>query len=102
MLAQRVPVRVVMRTLGHSQISLTLNTCSRIMPAMQYDAADLVGALLTAEARPNGPRRMLLRRLGRVGAEPRVTSSLVHFGSTLPCGMSGAGSGDARTPFNAD
>jgi hypothetical protein len=88
MLAQRVPVRVVMEMLGHSQFSLTLNTCSRIMPDQQHDAADLVGALLTAEARPKGPRRMLLRRLGRVGAEPRVTNSLVDFGSTPIVGMS--------------
>jgi integrase len=32
--------RVVMDTLGHSQISLTMNTYSRVVPALQRDAAD--------------------------------------------------------------
>jgi integrase len=50
MLAQRVPARVVMETLGHSQIGFTMNTCSHVMSAMQRDAADLVDALLTADA----------------------------------------------------
>jgi integrase len=50
MLAQRVPGRVVMETLEHSQISLTMKTYSHVMSAMQRDAADLVDALLTADA----------------------------------------------------
>ncbi len=48
MLAQNVPARVVMETLGHSQISLTMNTYSHVMPAMQRDAADLLDALLAS------------------------------------------------------
>jgi hypothetical protein len=38
MLAQGISPRVVMDTLGHSQISLTLNTYSHVLPAMQEDA----------------------------------------------------------------
>jgi integrase len=39
LLAQGVSPRVVMETLGHSQISLTLNTYSHVLPALQRDAA---------------------------------------------------------------
>lgn len=35
-----------METLGHSQISLTLNTYSHVMPAVLRDAADKMQALL--------------------------------------------------------
>jgi integrase len=48
MLANGEHPRVVMETLGHSQISLTMNTYSHVMPAMQRDAADRLDALLTA------------------------------------------------------
>ena len=34
-----MPARVVMELLGHSQISLTLNTYSHVLPAMLDDAA---------------------------------------------------------------
>ncbi len=40
MLVQGVPTRMVMETLGHSQVSLTMNTYSHVMPALQQDAAD--------------------------------------------------------------
>jgi integrase len=39
LLAQGVNPRVVMETLGHSQVSLTLNTYSHVLPALQQDAA---------------------------------------------------------------
>ena len=39
LLAQGVNPRVVMETLGHSQVSLTLNTYSHVLPALQRDAA---------------------------------------------------------------
>ncbi|HVD00377.1 MAG TPA: site-specific integrase [Candidatus Dormibacteraeota bacterium] len=39
LLAQGVAPRVVMETLGHSQISLTMNTYSHVMPAVQAEAA---------------------------------------------------------------
>lgn len=45
-LAQGVSPRVVMETLGHSQLSLTLNTCSHVLPALQQDAAAKMDAIL--------------------------------------------------------
>jgi integrase len=47
MLAHGVPARVVMETLGHSQISLTMNTYSHVVPALQRDAADRMEAVLS-------------------------------------------------------
>ncbi len=49
MLAQHVPARVVVDVLGHSQISLTMNTYSHVMPAMHRAAADRLDALLTGD-----------------------------------------------------
>jgi integrase len=46
MLAQGVSPRVVMETLGHSQVSLTLNTYSHVLPALQEDAAAKMNAIL--------------------------------------------------------
>ena len=40
LLAQGVSARVVMEILGHSDIRLTLNTYSHVMPSLQQDAAD--------------------------------------------------------------
>jgi integrase len=37
---------VVMETLGHSQVSLTLNTYSHVLPALQQDAAAKMDAIL--------------------------------------------------------
>jgi len=39
LLAQGVDARTIMETLGHSQISLTLNTYSHVLPSLQRDAA---------------------------------------------------------------
>ena len=39
-LTQGVSPRMVMETLGHSQISLTLDTYSHVLPALQREAAD--------------------------------------------------------------
>ena len=47
LLAQGLHPRIVMETLGHSQISLTMNTYSHVMPAMQREAADRMDAILT-------------------------------------------------------
>ncbi len=47
LLAQGVPARVVMETLGHSQISLTLNTYSHVIPALGREAAERMDALLS-------------------------------------------------------
>ena len=40
--------RVVMETLGHSQVSLTLSTYSHVLPALQEDAASKMDAILTS------------------------------------------------------
>jgi len=47
LLAQGVNPRVVMETLGHSQVSLTLNTYSHVLPALQEDAASKMNAMLS-------------------------------------------------------
>lgn len=47
LLAQGVNPRVVMETLGHSQVSLTLNTYSHVLPALQRDAAAKMDAILS-------------------------------------------------------
>ncbi len=46
-LVQGVHPRVVMETLGHSQISLTMNTHSHVLPALQREAADRMEAVLS-------------------------------------------------------
>jgi integrase len=46
MLAQDVPLRVVMEVLGHSSISLTANTYSHVMPSLVEDATGKVANLL--------------------------------------------------------
>lgn len=48
LLAQGVSPRVVMETLGHSQISLTLNTYSHVIPALGRAAAEQMEAVLAA------------------------------------------------------
>lgn len=40
LIAQGVPARVIMQTLGHSQISLTMNTYGHVMEEIQREAAD--------------------------------------------------------------
>ena len=40
LLTQGVHPRVVMETLGHSQIGVTLDTYSHVLPALQREAAD--------------------------------------------------------------
>jgi len=51
LLAQGVPARVVMETLGHSEISLTLNTYSHVMPSVGREAAERMDQLLGAGRR---------------------------------------------------
>ena len=48
MLVQGVALRVVMEVLGHSDIAVTANTYSHVMPDLQRDATDRVGMLLWA------------------------------------------------------
>lgn len=47
LLAQHVPARVVMDVLGHSQISLTLDTYSHVMPEALKEAAEKMEAVLS-------------------------------------------------------
>ena len=47
LLAQQVPARVVMELLGHSQIGLTLNLYSHVIPALRKEAADRMEAALS-------------------------------------------------------
>ena len=50
LLAQGVPARVVMETLGHSQIGLTLNTYAHVMPELQRQAAEAMERLFPADS----------------------------------------------------
>lgn len=48
LLAQGVGPRTIMKVLGHSQISLTMDTYSHVMPEMQRQAADMMERLHVA------------------------------------------------------
>ena len=48
MLAEGVPLRVVMEVLGHSEIGTTTNIYGHIMPELASDATEQVGKLLWA------------------------------------------------------
>ncbi len=47
MLQQGVHPKVVQERLGHSEITLTLNNYSHVLPAMQKEAAEAVDELVT-------------------------------------------------------
>ncbi|MSQ14883.1 MAG: site-specific integrase [Dehalococcoidia bacterium] len=47
LLVQGVPARAIMEVLGHSQISVTMNTYAHILPAMQQEAAAKMDAILS-------------------------------------------------------
>lgn len=47
MLAQGVAPRVIMETLGHSQIGMTMDLYAHVIPALQREAADRMDALFT-------------------------------------------------------
>jgi hypothetical protein len=61
MLQQGVHPKVVQERLGHSEISLTLNTYSHVLPSMQEEAAEAVDGLITlidvAAKKENGAMR---------------------------------------------
>lgn len=50
LLAQGVPARVLMEMLGHSQISITMNTYSHVMPAQLRAAADAMTTALWGDS----------------------------------------------------
>jgi integrase len=54
LLAQGVHPKIVQERLGHSQISLTLDTYSHVLPSMGREAASKLDALLTPTAVPAG------------------------------------------------
>lgn len=47
LLAQGVNPRAIMETLGHSHMSLTLNTYSHVLPALQENAAAKMDMILS-------------------------------------------------------
>ena len=49
LLVQNVAPRVVMEILGHSQISLTMNTYSHVLPGLKREAAKQMDNLLTGD-----------------------------------------------------
>jgi len=49
LLVQGVSPRVVMEVLGHSEIAMTMNTYTHVIPELRRDAADRMEALLTHE-----------------------------------------------------
>lgn len=54
LLAQGVHPRVVMDLLGHSQIALTMNTYSHVIPDLRREAADQMDSILTP-SKPDEP-----------------------------------------------
>ena len=52
LLAQGVHPRLVMEILGHSQIAVTMNTYSHVIPAMQREVANQMDAILNPPAVP--------------------------------------------------
>ena len=91
LLTQGVHPRVAMQILGHSQISLTMNTYSHVMPEIARAATDLVAdALFESSDAPDGHRN-------GTGAQDRTTDHDAESPKTL--GPDGAASGN-RTPDN--
>lgn len=49
LLAQGVSPRTIMETLGHSQISLTMDTYSHALPSLQREAAERMNLVLAVD-----------------------------------------------------
>ena len=47
LLAQGAHPRVIMETLGHGRIDLTINTYAHVIPALRREAANMMDAALT-------------------------------------------------------
>ena len=45
MMAAGIPARTIMEVLGHSGISLTMNTYAHVLPALRQEAADSIREL---------------------------------------------------------
>ncbi len=52
LLAQGVAPRVVMETLGHSRIAVSLDTYTHVLPALQREAADAMDRALRSDREP--------------------------------------------------
>lgn len=52
LLAQGVALRVVMETLGHSQMSTTADIYAHVLPVLMADAADQMDAALSTHGNP--------------------------------------------------
>ena len=61
LLAQGVDPRTIMETLGHSQISLTLNTYAHVVPSLQREAAAKIDAILSCPVSA-APESSIVRR----------------------------------------
>ena len=48
MLAAGVPSRTIMEVLGHSEISVTMNTYAHVLSALRQEAADAIDELFGA------------------------------------------------------
>ncbi|MGO9207206.1 MAG: site-specific integrase, partial [Candidatus Limnocylindrales bacterium] len=68
LLTQGVAPRVVMETLGHSQIGLTMNTYSHVVPALGRDAAARMDALLASGAANRNSRSGRGQRRGQASS----------------------------------
>ncbi|HEY8853914.1 MAG TPA: site-specific integrase [Candidatus Dormibacteraeota bacterium] len=62
LLVQGVPARVVMEILGHSDISLTMNTYSHVIPGLRKDAAARMEDLLANAKTAGQPRNSKMDR----------------------------------------
>ena len=51
LLQARTPVHVVSERLGHSKVEMTLEIYAHVLPDMQREAADTIGALLSGKVR---------------------------------------------------
>ena len=99
LLAQGVPPRVVMETLGHSAIAVTMNVYAHVMPAAQREAAsrmnDLLGPDSAEAALPSnaavscdlgGPAEGV--SAGHTGAPPGTRTPNPRIKSPLLCQLS--------------
>jgi integrase len=89
LLAQGVPLRVVMEILGHSQIGVTANFYSHILPEQQIDAAERMDALLR---RLDAPAVGAARADGDDGGGDRVSGEVAGPGES-DGGAAGGGQG---------
>jgi Phage integrase family len=82
LLVQGVDARTTMETLGHSQISLTLNTYSHVLPGLQAEAAkrmdNAIGCQIGCQDESGAPPDIkevadsLEEVVSRLGIEPRT------------------------------